>query len=375
MKARTIARAASLAAAALALVGASATASYAASPSPSPSSPAAGKTITVPANNITFAIAASDGRKNDGRTSFAWLAQPGQVIDDHVIVYNLGRVKARFFVYTIDAVTSQDGAFALSQLTDPQSGFGTWASVKPQLVTLAGGQSAVVPVTIRVPENATPGDTAGGVVVSSIPDRPDITTVEQQVAVATRIGIKSVVRVAGDLRASLAVQGLTTTFEPSLTEPGFGRLTATWTVVNDGNVRVEADRSVTVDGLVGGRLVDDTRPVLNSILPGTSITESVTYDHVLAGIKLTTEVTAHPVLLDGDAPVAPDATAQDVQWAISWVLLLILLAIGLLTWALVRRLRRRGDGWSSGGRHGAGTATTSDPTENLATPVETGAKA
>ena len=73
------------------------------SPSPSPS-PATGKKITVPANNVTFALATSNGRTNDGRQVFRYTAKPGETIHDNVIVYNLGRVKGTFAVYAVDAM-------------------------------------------------------------------------------------------------------------------------------------------------------------------------------------------------------------------------------------------------------------------------------
>ena len=113
-------------------------------------------------------------------------------------------------------------------------------------INIQGGTSVVVPITIRVPKNANPGDIVGGVVVSDVPQRLSITSVQQSLAVATRIGIRTIVRVDGTYRASVKVSGLTTSFTPSLTHPGYGSYTMSWDVENDGNVRVAADRSVDV---------------------------------------------------------------------------------------------------------------------------------
>ena len=341
-------------------------------PSPKPSA-SGGKTINVPANAVTFAIAPSNGKTNDGRPTFGYGAKPGEVIRDHVIVYNLGRVKATLVLYPIDAITGADGSFSLSQLTDQQKAFGRWAKFDKNFLVLQGGQSVVVGFTITVPNNANPGDVAGGIVVSDVPKRPNISSVQQQLAVATRVGLRSVVRVDGKLRASLAVNDLTSSFEPNLKTPGFGRLTVSWTVTNDGNVRVGADRHVEVAGPVGGALASSDPTRLASLLPGDSVHESAVFDGVLAPVRLTTTVDAKPVVLEGSVLSQTDGVTSTSSWAISWSgVLLVALIIGLVTLFVLRLRRRRAAAGGSGGARGSDRPVDGSPLRPSQTPVSSG---
>ena len=344
------------AAAALASLAIAAGPAAATGSSPSPS-PATGKKITVPANNVTFALATSNGKTNDGRQVFRYTAKPGETIRDHVIVYNLGRVKGTFAVYAVDAQTSQDGAFTLTTITDKQTGFGSWTRAGKNFLILPGGTSVVVPITITVPKNANPGDIVGGVVVSDVPQRPSITSVQQSLAVATRIGIRTIVRVDGKYRASVKVSGLTTSFTPSLTHAGYGSYTMSWDVENDGNVRVAADRTVDVSALLGGTVLHEERPRLDQILPGDRIHESISIDNVVAGIRLTGSVDAAAVVLEGEVTPEADGVSSNTDWAISWIAVGIVSLTAALLILLVVRLRHRrrssgSAGGSGGGRHG-----------------------
>ena len=359
------------AAAALACLAIAAGPAAATDSSPSPS-PATGKKITVPANNVTFALATSNGRTNDGRQVFRYTAKPGETIHDNVIVYNLGRVKGTFAVYAVDAQTSQDGAFTLTTITDKQAKFGSWTTAGKNFLVMPGGTSVVVPITIKVPKDANPGDVVGGVVVSDVPQRPSITSVQQALAVATRIGIRTIVRVDGKYRASLKVSGLTTSFTPSLTHPGYGSYTMAWDVENDGNVRVAADRTVDVSALLGGTVLHEERPRLDQILPGDRIHESISIDNVFAGIRLTGSVDAAPVILEGQVTPEADGAASSTDWAISWIAVAVVsLVVALLVLLVVRlRHRRRASGaagGSGGGRHGGngGGAPTSPAPERV----------
>ena len=334
-----------LAAAGVALASLALAAAPAAATGSTPSpTPGAGKVITVPADTITFAVATSNGRTNDGRTSFAFESKPGKVLRDSVIVYNLGKVKATLALYPIDGITAADGTFSLAQLTDHQKAFGRWARLSRNVVVLPGGSSVVVPFTVTVPANANPGDVTGGIVVSDVPRRPDVTSVQQQLAVATRIGIRTVVRVQGQLRASLSVDQVTSSFEPNLATPGFGRLTVSWRVTNTGNVGVGAKQAVDVSMPFGLAVASSTPAKLSSILPGDSVVQTSTFDNVFAGVRLTSEVTATPVVLEGQVPDAAAGAASDSIWAVSWIAVgIVTLIVALIVW-LVLRLRARGRG-------------------------------
>jgi hypothetical protein len=208
-----------------------------------------------------------------------------------------------------------------------------------------------------------------------VPLKPSISSVQQALAVATRIGIRTIVRIDGKYRASVKVSGLTTSFTPSLTHPGYGSYTMAWDVENDGNVRVAADRTVDVSALLGGTVLHEERPRLDQILPGDRIHESISIDNVFAGIRLTGSVDAAPVVLEGEVTPETDGVASTTDWAVSWVAVGILSLIAALLVLLIVRLRHRRRasgpaGGSGGGRHGGNGGGT--PTSPASDRVPTG---
>ena len=318
-------------------------------PSPAPSG---GTTLTVPKNDVVFAIGTATRGKGDGRPNLTLEVKPGATVTENVIVYNLGRTKARLYMYAVDAQTSEDGSFTIDLPTDEQTTVGKWTSIDSRPFTLAGGKSRVFPVTITVPAGTTPGDDVGAVVVSSVPRVPTLNDPQQAVSVATRVGVRTLVRVAGQVTPGLELSGFTSTYEPNLGSPGFGTLTLNWTVTNTGNVRLGARRHLEVSGAVGGTAASRDLADIEQVLPGDAIAESLTLEDVFAGIRLDSALTMVPVALENDVAAPPAQTGESSVGAVHWVLVaVVFLLVGMLVLFLARLLGRRR---RSMGRHAAG---------------------
>lgn len=335
---------------------------------PTPAPPG-GQTMTVPKGTVVFAVGAATDGKADGRPSLGYRVNPGEKVVDSVIVYNLGEESVRLVVYPVDSATSQDGTFNLSLPSDPQRGIGKWTALDDRTFVLKGGESTIRRFTVTVPANAIAGDRVGGIVASTVPDVPTLNAAGQAIKVATRVGIRTVVRVAGEVTPALTVSDVSSSFEASTTKPGFGRLSLTFSLKNAGNVRLGALSRVDVSGALGPGATRDLAK-LEQILPGDIVKQTVVFDDMPASLRLTSTVSVTPIALEADVTAPPEVTASSTTWAVSWPLAALLaLIVGLLI-GLVLLLRRRRP---SAGAHAAsrGRATLPPPSGD---PLKVGAE-
>jgi len=308
-----------------------------ADPTPAPSG---GQSMTVPKGTIVFAVGAATRGKADGRPSLGYRLNPGEKVVDSVIIYNLGEEPVRLVVYPVDSVTSQDGTFNLSLPGDPQRGVGQWTDIDDRTFVLKGGESTIRKFTVTVPKDVIAGDRVGGIVASTVPDVPSLTDAGQSIKVATRVGIRTVVRVAGEVTPGLSVSDFTSSFDASLAKPGFGRLTLTWSLQNTGNVRLGAVSQVEVSGALGPGASRDLAK-LEQILPGDVVKQTVVIEDMPASLRLNSTVNVTPVPLEADVTAPQDVTATASTWAVSWSLVAVVaLVVGLLI-ALLLGLRGR----------------------------------
>ncbi|MFJ6652771.1 hypothetical protein ACIQLJ_08250 [Microbacterium sp. NPDC091313] len=273
------------------------------------------------------------------RTRFDYTVGPGQSLDDAYVVRNEGSAAQTFTVYATDAFNTDDGAFGLLEGGVSPSDAGAWVSFDGQpsvQVQLQPAESATIPFTLRAPDDASPGDHAAGIVAS-------VQSPDGQVLVDRRVGTRLYVRVPGDLQPSLTIAGISSSYSPSL-NPFAGETTVTFTVRNAGNVALSGQLKTEVRGLFGIALAAPIEQEVSEMLPGSTRTVTATVAGVGQWVFLNPTVTLYP---------AVDATAQNpgpllsvtrdaVLFVVPWALLLVI-AIGLLVWAIVWFSRRRND--------------------------------
>src|SRR5581483_4024941 len=92
------------------------------------------------------------------------------VLQDHVAIVNIGLSPLALDVYPTDAVNAADGSFTLLPKTHHSVDVGSWVTLRipggATRVTVPPRSLVVVPVTLSVPRNASPGDHSGGIVAS-----------------------------------------------------------------------------------------------------------------------------------------------------------------------------------------------------------------
>lgn len=268
-----------------------------------------------------------------GRANFAYTAAPGETIEDALVVSNHGGAETALRVYVADAFTTTRGALDLLRPDETSTGVGAWTAVATPDVVVPPGGSVVVPFTLTVPDDAEPGDHAGGVVTSLVSTNTDGVSVDR------RLGARLHLRVDGPLVPGARLEGLSAVHHGTPNPAGTGDVDVDVEVVNTGNVRVGGPATVTVVGPFGwGEQVAQVD--VPELLPGERATVQVQVDDVLPLLRLTTTVRFVPqVAVDGStlAPVTASASTLAVPWT---VLGLLVLVVAVACAARVRARRR-----------------------------------
>ncbi|OLT10596.1 hypothetical protein BJF78_28565 [Pseudonocardia sp. CNS-139] len=152
---------------------------------------------------VTWAVQPADTEGPDGRVSFRYELDPGGVVADNVIVTNYSEVDVDFRLYASDGVTTPSGAFDLLPGSRPPVDAGSWVTLAETSVRLGPRQARIVPFTVTVPPNATPGDHPAGI-VAAVGDTAGAT----DVTVERRVGARVHLRVGGELAPRLDVSAL-----------------------------------------------------------------------------------------------------------------------------------------------------------------------
>ncbi|MDQ1083081.1 MULTISPECIES: hypothetical protein [Microbacterium] len=317
---RTFALSAAIAAAVL-LLSAAPAAAVTVDPAPSSSSAA------------QWSVAPATSTGPDGRISLRHTIAPGAGIDDAIAVSNLGTEPATYSVAPGDGVVGDSGAFDIAA-GDPQDS-GAWISVgglDAGTLSLAPGETRVLPVRIDVPSGVTPGDHPAGIVVG-------VTRSSDGVAVTNRVGVRVHLQVAGEIVPALQVSDVATTFTPSWIPFAPGVVRVETRVENTGNVRLGALAAVSGAGIDAAALAGEPA----ELLPGDSAT-LVAETNAWPVFALFGTTTVRPVVLGDDAFTAPGVVDESFTTAaVSWsgLAVVAMLAGGIAVAVVTRRRGRR----------------------------------
>ncbi|MEU5553747.1 DUF916 domain-containing protein [Micromonospora sp. NPDC047793] len=283
---------------------------------------------------VTWAVQPADRSGPDGRRWIEHTLDPGQVMTEHLAVRNFSDSSVVFSLKAADGYLTDKGRFNMLPSNETSVDGGTWIDVQEQ-VTVGAKQTKVVPFTITVPENATPGDHPAGIAAT-------VTSTGGTVAVESRVGFRVMMRASGTITASLAVDGLSATYTPSWNPFSGGTVEVSYTATNNGNVTVTGSGDVAVRELFGltGR---ETPTEVDEILPGGQKTFDARVDGVWGLGRMRTTVDLTPAVQGGDATgaVIRPASATVTTWSVPWAQLVLLLVVGVLVVAVRTVLRRR----------------------------------
>ncbi len=313
-------------------------------PSTDPTTPAAAGTAQPCEHGNEFveswALApggSADPTQAGNRPELSYVSDPGAVIQDTVTLFNYGNVPLTFQLYATDAFNNDQGKFDLLPGTDKPIDAGSWVSFPQSSITVPACKQATVPITIKVPADAVPGDHSGAVIAANASSSGDASG--QIVQLDRRTGTRMYIRISGPLHPELAVTGVATTYRRSVNPLG-GSAHVTFRLENRGNVRLSGKATVSVAGPFGIGKQQVTLPDILDLLPGQHTTMSADVADVPALMMASTDVRVVPSGAD-DVGNVKTATGSDLTFTPPLSVLLVLLALlsALLAWRAYRRHR------------------------------------
>ncbi|WP_051973425.1 WxL protein peptidoglycan domain-containing protein [Cryobacterium sp. MLB-32] len=284
------------------------------------------------------AAPSANGGVDQSRSRFSYQVEPGQTLHDEYLVENTGTTVQSVTVYATDAFNTEDGSFALLEGNAGAVDAGQWITfdngTNRMQVTLDPGAQQVLPFAVNTPADASPGDHAGGMIVSAL-------SPAGQVSVDRRVGIRLYVRVKGPLQPALTISSIESSYQPSI-NPFAGETTITMTLSNAGNVSLSADTVAQVRGFFGIPLSGLTDQAIPEMLPGTSRTVSLVVPGVGPWVYLNPHVSLAATVDDDalNAGVLPSGERSSDLFVVPWAVLLLLVAAGGV-WLGLRYSRKR----------------------------------
>lgn len=292
------------------------------------------------ADDVDWAVRTAANSHGAERTSFGYTITPGQSVEDAMVVANRGAAPVTLTVYAADGFTSDSGGYDVQLADSEAQGVGRWVSVANTQITVDPQQMVTVPFTVTVPQTATPGDYAGGVITSMVTEGDGA-----GVSVDRRLGLRMQVRVDGELKPSLAVKDVHVDWKGGLNPFAAGQAGVSYTVTNTGNTIVGGQGSADLSGPFGWLPASaQASEAMPALLPGESWTQHIDVSGVYPLLLLTGKTTVIPTTTDaaGSTAALAAVSADAMTWAVPWTLLgvlLVLVAIAVAAPKIIRRWR------------------------------------
>ncbi|WP_327362725.1 MULTISPECIES: WxL protein peptidoglycan domain-containing protein [unclassified Streptomyces] len=277
------------------------------------------------------------------RAYFFHQGAAGTTVSDSVTILNSSDKELTFRVFATDAVnTPAGGAFALLPVEQKPKDVGTWLALPPETattVTVPPKGRKDIPFTVKVPEDATPGDHVGGIVALNTAVEGIRQEGKVQVGVKRQVGSRLYFRVPGPVTPGLSVENVKVSRSaPLLPWIKKARATVSYTLVNRGNVVVEPKVAVTAEGLLRRTVLDrPARELKLVLLPGQRIELTEPWADAPQSDWVTVRIAA-------GASAYPDLTsASEAEFvAVPWPAFgALLVPAGAALTLLVLRRRRR----------------------------------
>lgn len=284
-----------------------------------------------------WSVTPADGDGPDGRSAIEHTLDPGETVEDRIAVRNVGEQPVTFDLAAADGFYTRTGRFDMLTPDQESVDAGTWITL-PETVTVEAGETEIVDLSITVPERAEPGDHAAGVTASvlTVQEAEDGTSV----GVTSRIGVRVLTRVTGEIEPEASIENVTTGYDLSWNVLRPGSASTSFEVVNDGNTRLFAEGSIEI----GGQRIEfpaegESR---QELLPGDSRELDLAVDDVWPYFRVPVTITLVPEVatMDGSTSTLDPIVVETAVWAIPWPQLIVLLGIALIVFAVVRGRRR-----------------------------------
>ena len=290
---------------------------------------------TDPGEAGAFSVQPSGEKGPTDRDFFVYTFPTGTTFGDLVAISNLSDTAATFAVYATDAVNTTDGSFSLLREEEKPSDVGTWVELGATQYTLEPQQQVIIPFSISVPDDATPGDHVGAIVAQKLDD-PSDPNGGIGADVRVRIGARIYVRVDGVTNPSMSIDSFNVTYDTPGTPFSGSRAKITYVLTNTGDIRLSPIADLKLSGLFGlGEAATPQRQV-PELLPGGSITIAETVDDVKPYLRLTADLSVEAE--EGTVTAGASLTQWTIPWLFVGIIGAVIVAIVLQRiWARRRR--------------------------------------
>jgi len=146
-------------------------------------------------DGLSVAPSHSDSSNPATKSYFIRTAAPGKSFTDQVKVSNTGTAPVQLFVSAVDGLTAVTSGAVYANRQDPVVKAGTWVTAAVASITVPGRTTTSVDFTVRVPQNASPGDHLAGIAFEDA--RPATSGDAFQVTTVLRTVVGVLVRVPG----------------------------------------------------------------------------------------------------------------------------------------------------------------------------------
>jgi hypothetical protein len=311
------------------------------------------KLVAAP-QKATFGIGPADAKGLDGRGVLNYNSSPGGHISDRVAVRNYGASAISLQIYVADATASRNGAIGYQPKSDPGADSNRWFAFSGNRTTLtvrlAPRAMQVLPLTIVVPNNASPGDHMAGVIASLTSHV--VGKLGKHINLEQRVAVRALFRISGGIHSQLAIEHLRANYHDNFNPFGSGRATVTYTVRNVGNVNLGGAQRISLNGLFGSSGSAAKLATVPLLLPGASYPMRVEVHGIWPQLLMHARVTVTPIAVTGAVdPGLTSASASVGFWAVPWTLFALIVAVAALAvlgflWR--RRLNARSASHSTG---------------------------
>ncbi len=174
-------------------------------------------------------------------------ANPGEIITEELKITNISDEDKEFYLYKRDIKGVGDGGVPIfSEENEEKTGYEVsgWINLQEEPIAVKAGEEYSFLLTIRVPEDATPGSHFGGVFVSAEPPKLRQTGAGVGYEVASIISI----RISGDVVDNARIRS----FSTDKLFYGSKHVAFTAKIENQGNILVRPRGPLTITSMFGG---------------------------------------------------------------------------------------------------------------------------
>jgi hypothetical protein len=267
----------------------------------------------------------------------------GESYSDVVMVKNDSAQEWIIDIYPADSTPSYGGGFAVSQRVEEMVELGSWVELARDEVRLGPGETARVPFTITIPQNASVGETAGAIMFERRdPYASDEAVTEGGIKLNIRTGVRIYNTVPGDIKQELVMRDFAISHNER--QDGTGYYLVRSSVENVGNISSTVQYEITVSTGVTGEELDKNEAEF-LVMRGTTFENNYELEALPGVGKVNVKLDAYLKKKDGSTELI--ASREDSIIVIPWFeIVFILTAFGLtVTYVIYYRRKYSGKGW------------------------------